>query len=280
MTDKLWDALVATAEKLYITQESVATGGSTTTLIDTVARKEVDDYWNEGTIWYVDANGAETYNNYCAVISDFDQDNKTFTWTITQTQAPAAGDRYIIATPKFPLSLLKSAINSVLATALVLDIDETVSTEDNKTEYALPTTIYRGNLLKVFYQVNTGDSNDNQWQEIDDWRVEDGDAGSADTLILFRQYDAGHVLQLHYLTYHTAVKDISGDINEVIDLQGLAIRAALWCIKSRMMDNRKDSFAAQLANDLMAQEYVYPLVRKKYKKRVHQKPYIERRDNT
>ena len=281
MTDKLWDALLATAQQLNVTQEGTATGGTTTTLLDSVARTiEVDNYWIGGTIWYVDADGDETYNNYCTVISDSAQSTGTITWTTAQTQAPESGERYIVANGKFPLSMLKSAVNTVLSTAMILDIDETVSIEESKTEYTLPTTIYRGNLIKVYIQGETDDDDDNWWEEIHDWRVEDGDAGSADTLILSQQYPSAYTLQLHFLKYHGAVTSLSGNINEVVDLQGLGVRAALNCVLQRMTDNRKDEWLGQLANMLIAKQQIVPLVRKVYRKRTNRRPYIERKDNT
>ena len=279
MTYKLWDALLATAQELAITKESTATGGTTTTLIDTVARTEVDDYWNEGTVWYVDADGTETYNNYCAVINDFDYDSNTLSFA-TQTAAPESGDRYIVATPRYTLDMLKSAINSVLQTAKVLDVDETVSIEEDTTEYTLPTTIYRGNLMSVWYQTETDNSDDNWWQEIQDWRVIDSDTGTGDTLVLFQQYTADRTLQLHYLAYHPILSSISGEINELIDLEGLTIRAAIWCMRSRMAGGAKDRWMAQLVNELIARREVIPLTKKVYKRATRKKPYIERRSTT
>jgi hypothetical protein len=278
MTDRLWDALLATAQELDIARESVATGGSTTTLVDTVFRLEPDDFWNQGTIWYEDADGAQSYNNYCTRINDFYQTTKTLTFAV-QTEAPEAGDRYIVADARYPMDLLWATINSVLRRAPIIALDETLTIASNQTEYTLPTAIYRGNLRYVYYQVDTDDSNDNRWKRIDDWRLEDGDTGSADTLILLQQYSSGHALQLHYITHHPPLTTIAANLNENINLRGLAVRAAVRCVRQRMQRQKKDLWAAEIMNDLISTREEIPLVRRTYPV-IPRLPYIERRDNS
>lgn len=66
-----------------------ATGGSTTTLIDTGALKQADDFWNKSHLWHVD-------DLYSRIISDFVNSTSTITFLEPASEAITASDEYEI----------------------------------------------------------------------------------------------------------------------------------------------------------------------------------------
>lgn len=82
----LFTATLELSKILQNTVESVATGGSTTTLEDS-ARGEYADYFDGGTIWFISGNNASK----SAVIADWITTKFTFA---TQAGACAAGNKY------------------------------------------------------------------------------------------------------------------------------------------------------------------------------------------
>ena len=115
MTITLFDLTKDLARLLGTLYEGVATGGSTTTIADTVERLEDDDYWNGGTAWITyDAAGAGAapQGEYSS-ISDFAQTGGIVTLRSTLTGAVASGDRYAVATSRYPLHILIQKINQV-----------------------------------------------------------------------------------------------------------------------------------------------------------------------
>ena len=69
-----------------------ATGGTTTTLIDTVNLTQADDYWNWGTVTFT--NGLN--NGDSRKINDFDQATRKVTLDYALDNAVVAGDTYTI----------------------------------------------------------------------------------------------------------------------------------------------------------------------------------------
>jgi len=132
----LFDATLAVARELGVARQGTATGGSTTTIIDT-GRNEVDDAFNGGTAWIVSADSAAPEDEY-ATISDWV--NSTGTATISAvTAAVASGDVYVLTTARYPLDVLISAINSELIKYWVPRWDKTsLDVVSGQSEYDLP----------------------------------------------------------------------------------------------------------------------------------------------
>lgn len=253
MTDTLFDATLATARRLGIVRGYKASAaGSTTTLVDTVGRKEVDDYWNEGTIWITeDAAGASAApEGEFSIITDFANSTSTITFGAL-TAATAQNDKYAVALPLVPLQLMIEAINQILYTVFIPAWDTTsLDTVSAQTEYSLPATISRGNLIGVWMQTQD-DANDNQPMEIKQWWIKEGGTGAQDTLVI-DQYTADWDLWLYYKTRHPEVRDASDSINEIVNLDSLAIHAAAECLQSLMARDAKGEYIPHLMNRLEA----------------------------
>lgn len=195
---KMFDATLQLAISLGVVRTSTATGGSKTTLIDTVARTEDDDDWNGGTVWIItDAGGASAApEGEWSRVTDFD--NATATATIeTLTAVIASGDTYAIAGGRYPLDVLKTAINNELIKYKIPRYDKTsLDVVAGQSEYDLPSGIY-GHNLKGVYQATTTDSDDNEWTPVS-FYVQEAATGSQHLLVIESPITTGRDLMLEY----------------------------------------------------------------------------------
>ena len=235
MAIRMHDATMQLAMRLGSFRSSTATGGSTTTLIDTVARTENDDDWNGGTVWIItDAGGASAApEGEWAIVSDFV--NSTNTLTIgTLTAAVASGDTYGLASARYPLDVLKTAINNELIKHQVIRYDTTsLDIVADQSEYTLPVGIYGHNLVGVYEAVDT-DSNDNQWTPLS-FSVQEGNTGSQHTLVIHsRDVTAGNDIMLEYRYRLVPLYLASDEIDTAIPLDLILDSAAANCEVIRM----------------------------------------------
>jgi hypothetical protein len=129
----LFDATLALAQVVGEVSTGVATGGSTTTLVDTT-RTDTVDYWNDGTIFFRGGNNASK----SAVITDWALTGTTFTFA-TQTGACAATNLYTVCLASFTREDLRQAINLALADmGRVLKIDSSLVGVASQLAYDLP----------------------------------------------------------------------------------------------------------------------------------------------
>lgn len=237
MTYTLFDLTYRVARELGLTQEGVATGGSATTLIDTVMREEADDYWNKGTVWVLrDAGGAGAApEKEYATVSDFVQATSTLTISAV-TAAIAGGDRYALAMKQVPLHIIIQKINQAiqdLGPVPYADITS-ITTADDQTEYSLPVAAKR-DLLQVRIQTVDDDANDNRWIEVPGgWEVQQADPGAQPRLII-QQFTSGYDLKLVYLANHPALEVATATLSEYIPVERIVIPAVLACLEYRKM---------------------------------------------
>ena len=226
MTD-MFDATLQLATRLGILRTSTATGGSTTTLVDTVARTEEDDDWNGGTVWIItDAGGASAApEGEWAIVSDFV--NSTATLTIgAVTAAVAAGDTYGLASGGYPLDVLKTAINNELIKQEVIRYDTTsLDIVADQSEYTLPVGIYGHNLLGVYESTDT-DRDDNQWTPLS-FSVQEAATGTQHTLVIHsRDVTSGNDIMLRYKYRLVPLYLASDEIDPAIPLDRILDAAA------------------------------------------------------
>lgn len=235
MTYTLFDLTYRVARELGLTQEGVATGGSTTSLVDTVMRTEPDDYWNNGTIWVLrDAGGASAApEKEYATISDFVSTTSTMTISAL-TAAIAGGDRYACMTKHVPLHVIIQKINQAimdLGPIPYADITS-ITTAADQTEYTLPVAAKR-DLIQVRIQLIDDDANDNKWRKLDgNWEVQQADPGAAPRLII-PQYTAGYDLKLVYLADHPELQVATAVLSEYVPLERVIYPAVLACFEYR-----------------------------------------------
>lgn len=227
----LFDLTHQLARLLGVVTEGAATGGSTTTIVDTVERTEADDFWNLGTAWILyDAGGAGAApQGEYSVISDFTASSDTITLRSTLSAAVAAGDRYAVAGIRYPLQLLSQKINEVLTTIPIQKDDiTTITIADGQTEYSLPADVW--DLKEVWAQTNTDDSNDTRPEKLYDWDMQKSATGTANKLVLGRQFSTDTILKLVYLTDHQVLRSASDKLDTTIHVNRVLYDAAVRCL--------------------------------------------------
>lgn len=235
----LFDLVYHVAGELGALVESIATGGSTTTTIDTLRLQSVyeDDWFNLGTVFIVRDSagaGAAPEKEY-ARVSDFASSSGTLTHA-TVTAAVGAGDRYAVTTRRFDLDAVIRAINTALREILIETIDTSLSTASSQLEYTLPTTILNASEIKVYVQRVTTDTDANEWQQVYDWYIEQAAAGTGKKLVFNNAPNYVRALRVHYWLPHTPLYASTDKLHESVDINRVVLDAALQLVKAREND--------------------------------------------
>lgn len=220
-----YQALKRLAQKLMGSKgHNEATGGNTTTLIDTtLINPEPDDWWNGGTI-FVDSGSA---NAPCSdEITDWNATTKTWTLRTTHGASFAAGDEYTVYPDTYPLPILYSALNAALLELAAIDKvynNASYVTVANQQAYDFPTD---GWIVKKV-EIATSKSAPYGWKTYYGWKaINDG----TDDQIVFnagaQPTEAGYLIQLTYELYPDEVNDDDDVIHEWYDLDWVAWEAA------------------------------------------------------
>ncbi len=236
MTDTLFEISYQAAVELGgIVVEGKATGGSTTTLVDTGAlgSKEFaskdDDFWNGGTAWILnDAGGSSAApEGEFGEITDYVKSTQTLTFDAL-TVAVASGDYYAVGKKNYPINILTQKINRVLRKIMIETTDiTTITTADNQTEYDLPAGPLE--LLKVKIEGNTTDSNDSRYSEISNalWDVERTVTGTIDKLVFHNQPNTARQIMLVYKAPHPRIYTSTTQINELVNPDYVVIHTVI-----------------------------------------------------
>ena len=242
-TPSLFDATYRVGRILDGVTEGVATGGSTTTIVDTRILTQADDHYNQGMAWILrdSAESAAAPEEEFGEVTDFTASNDTATIGSVSagsgdpfTVAVAAGDRYALTTSKYPPHQLIMAVNGALQDILPTETSDitTVDTATSQTEYSIALAANK-DLRKVWYQGRTGDTNDNRWIPIQNWDIRRTAVGTADLLILPFQYVTGRDIRLDYVQEHLELDDAADHISEDANFNHLVIEAAIRMLEWR-----------------------------------------------
>lgn len=212
----------------------LATGGSTTTAIDTkladdLGESNEDDIFNGGTVIVIkDAGGANAApEGEFSRITDYDASTQTVTFSPALTTAVASGDRVMIVPPDFPLYDVVEVVNDALRNLGDIPLVNTsLTSASSQTEYTIPIALKGRELLSIEIQGTTSDANDNQYYPLNDWKVVPATAGSTETLVI-PQVTSGRTIRLHYLGRHPRVDAYDSAISEYFhpDLVHAAVAA-------------------------------------------------------
>jgi hypothetical protein len=233
----LFDLTYEVARKLDAIVEGVATGGGTTTIVDTVERLEADDYWVRGTAWVLrDAGGAHAApEGEASVITDFVQSSATLTLRDTLTGSVAAGDKYALGKRRYPFSLLIQKVNEALHTIGPIEVTDKVtipSLDSSQTEYSLP--LRAGMDLRQVLYATDPDAADHQYVEFFDYTIERSTTGTGDLLVLTAPYAwSGNLLKIVYMDYHPALNDVTDRLNDQVNSERVVLAAVAACLEWR-----------------------------------------------
>jgi len=217
--------LQAVYDDLEQTKGLLATGGSTTTVVDTsLSDGYQDDSFNGYTAFVTRDSagaGAAPEGEYKAV-SDYVASTFTLT-TAAFTIAVAAGDSITLARgSQYPLQDAIRLCNLALQKLGVISLPDTsLTSAASQTEYDLPVALKRDDLINVMYNLGS-DTDDNRWQEIE-YDVQPAAPGTAGKLVI-PQIPSGKTIRILYNGRHPTVNSYDDPISEYIH-PGLAIAA-------------------------------------------------------
>lgn len=216
----LLDISLKVAKEVMDVVEGTATGGSTTTLADTVLLANYpDDYFNNGRLWI--KSGTHTGEIY--TVSDFTTSTGVVTFAAV-VGAIAAGVRYSIARNTYPWDQIVSAIQRALDSTWVTGIDSTLEGDGETLEFTLPTGVY--DVKRVELQdtaiSNSERNNSTHWRETSTGKLR-FDYGYAPR--------DGYTIHVYYRDQHAELTDYSVVISNEINVEWLKWAAAqelLW----------------------------------------------------
>lgn len=238
----LYNATLELSKILQNTPEGTATGGTTSTLLDT-ARRETADYFDQGTIWFITGNNA----NKSVVIDAWS--GYTFTFA-TQAAACAAGNRYCVASSEYPRWLLIQKVNEAYRKLQEISENKTLTTVAYQQEYTLPSGVY--NVKRV--EIAGYTSAPYYWQRYYHWTERDGKLFFDDDFV--PEYD-GYLIRLLYQVPPAELTSDSGAISNTINIDRLIWNAAVECLRwhiSNVGSDQKEELRRSqeiLANALM-----------------------------
>jgi len=255
-------------QSLGQTEESKATGGSSSTVVDTaLSGKYSDDDLIGGTIVILrDAGGVGAApEGEFGVISAYLDSTTTFTID-TLTASVGSGDRYAIVKPLYPLETMKEIATLSLQDLGYLPIPDTsLTSAANQTEYTLPVAMKGKDLLSVQYQSLTDDADNNQWVSVSNFEVFPALPGDEGLLIL-PQLPGSRKIKTVYMGLHPALNSFSDSVSEYIHprLATLAVvRAALEWQLTKRGESAKGTMLAERMNkaesDLATAKVMFPV---------------------
>ena len=286
MAKTLFDLVYATAVKLPGgLREGTATGGSTTTIIDTVGFKNLDnDYLNGGTAFIIQTTDALAPQGQYRVISDYVASTKTATVTPAFSATAGAGDMYGVMTSRYPLSTIIQKINEVLVSLPAYPVTDVanLATVLNKREYLLPATTRR-DLRDVEIEEGTeGDTDDRRYTRVYNWDVIPATATTGELLRLTYDLPVGRILKLTYAEYHAPMRDYDDELEEVVHPDRIIFEAAAGLVqwyqdKSRTKDYKETLAMLQTLAERAKLNYPMPCYPSKPGKIALPWPYFGRR---
>jgi len=236
----LIDAMLETARVIGAVREGTATGGSTTTLIDTQLN-EASGYYKGGTIWLLSGDNDGT----CDIVAGFGENTVTLTSTLAQTVA--AGVCYAIANNEYPKHRIMQAVLTQLRFAKILKTNDTLAVTADTEEYSLPSGV--SNVRRVEVAASTsapyGYAPNRFWKEWNGKII--FDKGYAPT-------STGNKIRLWYEGIHEEVGETE-EILTSVDINWLKWSAAAFLYREEIKRIQKDNpTALDLLNEAKSLE--------------------------
>jgi hypothetical protein len=214
----LFDILKKSYIDLGYMDISTATGGSTSTLIDTkLGDKYGDDDTIGSTIFIIrDAGGASAApENEVSYITGYISSTNTFSISPSFTAAVAAGDKYGIAKSIIELETIKEITNDALQSFGTIQLTDTsITTVSEQTEYSLPVGLkYKVNNVQISTNNAVGNM---EYNDIGGWYVINSAAGSTGMLVFNESLPSGKTLKIFYESEHPKLNLMTDLISETI----------------------------------------------------------------
>ena len=252
MTDTLFDAIRELGRITGGSRTGLATGGTTTTVLDT-RRGEADNVFKGGTALILSTTDDAAPKKEARTISVWAKTGGVATVDTAFTATLTVGDRYMFVLPKYPLDWMVDKINSVLTKERIVAIDDTtLDIVAEQTEYALPAGYDRSNLRQVWIETND-DANKPEWMRCMNWHVEYN--GTTHLLILDTRIETsidnrlnGNDIKLIATPYHGNIYAMTDEIDDLIHLDRLAWPALEEILVDELARNTGDKYIQQRLN--------------------------------
>lgn len=212
---KAWELLYNTLwEQGLLNQVGQATGGSTTTVVDSTLSLDTDVKAGGSILIFETTDGLAPQGEIQRVASNTANTYTTGAFTATV----ASGDKYAYIAKDFNVYELLQAVNmAVRYKCPPIPVEDTsITTALSQREYTLPVAVKSGQIFKVEEQVNLNDSDDNRWAVCYDWTVRPAVAGSTGLLVFESQPTAGRKIRISYVAPHPALTAFSSEISEYL----------------------------------------------------------------
>ena len=192
-----------------------ATGGSTTTLADTVNLTYSDAYLDKGTIWMLSGS------NINKVLRITGHRGNTLTFSETLAVAIASGNRYAAARSVYTYERIKQAVTQALDDTYVDDEDSTLDGDGVTLEFTLPAGVID---IKEVWIENPDDENQNYRSS--HYKQKNG--------LLRFDYgyppEDGWVIRIIHRVRHSELVDYDDEIDQLINEDWLCHKAAFYLL--------------------------------------------------
>jgi hypothetical protein len=240
----LADVMLDVAKLLGGLRSGKATGGSTTTLVDTT-RDEDAEYWTGGTLWIMSG----TQIGSCVRIASYVDNTMTFS---ALSGAIVAGVEYYALPKEFTLDAIRNAIQASMGeVGEYLAIDESLTTDTDDEVYTLPSGVY--NIYRV--EIASSDDNPYNYQTNYYWKEVNGYLNFMPSK---KPGTDGYKIRLWYKKQHASVFDPSDDIDTAIDRNWLKWAAVVHVLRNSIAVKGKDkAISIDLLNQAITKEAEY-----------------------
>ena len=237
-------AMLDVAKILGGLRSGKATGGSTTTLVDT-SRDEESEFWAGGTLWITSGTQA----GRCIKILTYVDNTMTFA---ALDGAVVAGVEYYALPKEFTQDAIKTAIQASLQElGDIITVDETLTTNTDDEVYTLPTGVY--NILRI--EIASSDTAPYQYAPNFFWRELGG------YLYFTPSKKPGtdsYKMRLWYKAPHGDVFDDTDVIDNAVDRSWLKWAAVSHVLRNSISVKGKDkSISVDMLNQALTKEAEY-----------------------
>ena len=250
----LFAALVNAARNLEALTEGAATGGSTTTIIDSALAYlgwNDSDFVGGHAYLIKDAAGAAAAPEAeSRLVTGYSGTSGTLT-TSAFSAAVAALDWYGVTTNRYPRAQIVSKLNQALQDfGDVPTVDTTsLTTLTDTLEYSLPVAC-KGDLRQVWLARETAAPW--EWEPQLTPYVEWAAANTVGNLIFRSQPRVGYKIKLVYMAPHPFVSGDTDKISDYVSVDWLALETAARSVRWRLQQPGEDQQAmTALLNDLL-----------------------------
>lgn len=251
-------------DKLGQANVTTATGGSTTTAIDTkLAGRFKNTGLKNGVLFITRSTDGLAPQAEFQPITSYANATQTIT-TPAFTAAVGSGDTLTFCGPDFPIYNMIEWVGKALQSLGDIELIDASSLQiaSVTTEYSLPATWKDVKPWKVEIQTIINQTSNNQWIPVQGWKFIAPATVGAQGKLYLPQQNVNYYLRVTYRAPHPTVTIYSDIISDSIDPEVLAIGAA---IKAREWYNAAnsggDKFSLQNLNDLRA-EYDRELIKR------------------